>query len=395
MAMVLNDAAGESALHLILDGKARTLAGDLQPVRQLVEVIGAAISDITDKPANYQGLRSPGSEELLRVLAQKGALLREYLERYVVTDGPLETPEYVQLVSTMPGKTFPLEFIYDYRRPRPGAKICPLAEAALQNGDCVAACPNHADDGAMAQTICPYGFWGLRCVVERRVNDHRRDARKAANAAPSEPTQGNREVLRPLTSVLVGASPRADVAVPNSVAGMLARIRALEPNATQVSDWGEWPKEVARTQPATLALVVHQDVNRYRTPVIEIGSPPLPLLSSDDLDYEYVRAPGSGVHPIVLLVGCETGNAVVSYENFATRFQWRDAALVVSTIAEVLGRQAAPMTAEILEAIRQVQQPTSFAVVMRDVRRKLLASGTPMVLSLLADGDADWLVQGS
>ena len=67
---------------------------------------------------------------------------------------------------------------------------------------------------------------------------------------------------------------------------------------------------------------------------------------------------------------------------------------VVSTIAEVIGRQAAPMAAEILEAIHAVKKPTSFALVMRDVRRNLLATGTPMVLGLTSEGDADWEVMG-
>ena len=244
----------------------------------------------------------------------------------------------------------------------------------------------------MGTTVCPFGFWGLRCVIERKLNDNKESGGKKRKPGSNEPVSGSRKVLKPLTSVLVGATPKADAVVASSVSDMLKRIRMIDAKAPQVSDWAKWPDEVARARPSTLALVVHQDVDAAGTPEIEIGPPP--LLSSDDLDDEYVSAPGNEMPPIVLLIGCETGKANITYENFALRFQWRGAALVVSTIAEVVGRQAAPMAADILEAIQRVNKPTSFAVVMRDVRRNLLAAGTPMVLGLVADGDADWDIVG-
>jgi hypothetical protein len=392
MALVLNDAKGSGAVHLTAKGKSQTFSVDATAVSELVDTVGSAISDIKKDPKSFAGIRAAGSEELLLMLAAKGRALREYMERYNEEGVELVTPEYVQLVSTKPGKVFPLEFIYDWTAPEMDAKLCPHAEAALASGDCLQTCARHADPANMSKTVCPFGFWGLRCVIERKLHDNKKSAGKTATPGSAEPVSGSRTVLRPLTSVLVAATPKADNIVPTSVSDMLARIRAIDSGAERVMEWAKWPGEVARVKPSTLALVVHQAKGRGGTPQLEIGPPP--MLSSDFLVEKFVTAPGSTTPPIVLLIGCETGRAKVSYENFALRFQWRGAALVVSTIAEVVGRQAAPMAAEILEAIQLVKEPTSFAVVMRDVRRKLLAEGTPMVLGLVADGDADWDIVG-
>jgi hypothetical protein len=392
MAMVLNDMDGKGAVHVMSGGKAQTFKTGGKAMENLETAISSAISDITSDPANYQGIHAPGSEELMLELAAKGAGLREYLERHWVKGGKLLTPDFVQLVSTKPDEVFPLEFIYDWTAPDLGAKVCPNAVAALKAGDCLPNCARHSNPASMDQTICPFGFWGIRCVIERKLRDNKTEAERdeVGSLEPVSPDDGP---LKPLTSVLVGASPKADASVPDSVAGMLKRIRKIDSKAEQVTEWAKWPGSVARAKPSTLALVVHQEPDRRGTPLIEIGPPP--LLSSDFLHKKYVMEPGSKSPPIVLLIGCETGKASVRYESFAVRFQWRGAAQVVSTIAEVVGRQAAPMAADILEAIQKVKEPTSFAVVMRDLRRHLLAQGTPMVLSLISDGDADWEVVGS
>lgn len=386
MALVLNDTEGEGVVHAMADGKAQSFKVDDPAVTDLVTAIGSAISDIANDPDNYKGLDASGSQELLLELAARGADMRQYLERHVVRNGKLVTPEYVQVVATRPGKAFPLEYVYDWAAPDMDAKLCPNATAALAAGNCTATCQRRKNPAAMEKVVCPFGFWGIRCVIERKLHDNKK-------SAAAEPAGAKDTVLKPLTSILVGASARADAVAPRSVSAMLKRIRKLDPGCQQVKEWAKWPDAVARSKPATLALVVHQEVDARNSPSLEIGPPP--LLKSLFLKGKHVVAPDGKVPPIVLLIGCETGLASISYESFAVKFQWHGAAQVVSTIATVLGRQAAPMAAEILEAIQAVRKPTSFAQVMRDLRRQLLASGTPMVLGLTSEGDADWEVVGN
>ena len=392
MAMVLNDTEGEGQVHVMRDGEAQTFAADHSSVTDLTDAVNAAISGITAEPDKFKGLRSAGSQALLLDLAAKGASLHGYLERYLVKGGTLIAPDHVQLVMTKPKKVFPLEFVYDYPAPDLGAKLCANAEAALKAGDCLPKCARHKNPQKMDGVVCPFGFWGLRCVIERKLHDEKKDAAAAELAGAAEPVKGRREILRPLVSVLVGASPRADEEVKGSVKKMLARIQKIDRKAKRVTEWTKWPAAIEAARPATLALVVHQASDDTGTPSLEIGPPP--MLNSNFLARKYVTAADSRTPPIVLLIGCETANAMVDYESFTTKFQWWGAA-VVSTIAKVMGRQAAPLAADILDAIKRVKKPTSFAVVMRDVRRKALADGTPMVLGLISNGDADWEVVGS
>jgi hypothetical protein len=70
-------------------------------------------------------------------------------------------------------------------------------------------------------------------------------------------------------------------------------------------------------------------------------------------------------------------------------------AIVVSSIAPIGGHQAAPAAAELVGAIAQAGQAVPLAEVVSDVRRRLLADGTPAVLSLVALADAEWSVDGA
>ncbi|MCK7578030.1 MAG: hypothetical protein MZV65_21280 [Chromatiales bacterium] len=101
-----------------------------------------------------------------------------------------------------------------------------------------------------------------------------------------------------------------------------------------------------------------------------------------------------GAHAVVLLIGCETALAGISYQNFAVRFHWEGAVVVVSTIAKILGRQGAPLAAE---SCRRARSGDRAQAVRRSSPERTLppdAQGTPMVLALTALGDADWDVVG-
>jgi hypothetical protein len=392
LALVLNETEVGGAAHVMEGDKSVVLDVDNDAIQKLVSAISQAISRITSKPADYEGLRAEGSVKLLRTLAQKGASLRAHLTRHAIRSGRLEPPQLVQVVATRAGKTFPLEFIYQHQAPLPESKICPSAELALTAGACPATCPSHDQSpDAMANTICPLGFWGLRCAIERVAHVPEHNDLRGPFVLQMEPVRKD-NLLRPLAGTLVGATSKANLAVPTAVSDMMLRIKALVPGASQVGTWEEWVATIAAEKPATLTLLVHQEQDENGTATIDIGSQP--YLLSDLVQKGHVIGPDSTAPPLVLLIGCETGLAEIDYESFAVRFKDEGAAFVVSTIAQVLGRQAAPMAAEILEAIKGVQERTSFAVVMRDLRRRLLAGGSPMVLALSAYGDADWDVVG-
>lgn len=403
-AFVLNDIDGQSYIHTMRGGQAAVLDMDDANVKALQDTLSIAITKITEDPTNYQGLNAPGTETLLRVLAQKGASLREYLMRYALRGGPIAAPAYVQLVAAKPEKILPLEFLYEFEAPDDDAKLCVNAEKALEAIPILSdmneladqrcdACPIGSPGYDPAKIICPLAFWGLRCVIERReMIPDERDRAVGETWLITEPVDADARLLHPLSSAVVGATKKASQFDVQAVDKMIERIERLVPTVDVVHSWEAWVDAVKKTPyPTLLTLLVHQEMDDFG-PQLDIGSKP--YLKTELIKNKHVRPDPTGVMPLALLIGCETARADIDYENAALRFKWRGAAVVVSTIAKVLGREAAPVAAELIEEISRATEPTSFGIIMRNLRRRLLLTGTPMVLSLTALGDADWDVVG-
>jgi uncharacterized membrane protein len=94
----------------------------------------------------------------------------------------------------------------------------------------------------------------------------------------------------------------------------------------------------------------------------------------------------------VLLLGCETGKVSIPFEDFVSAFKIAGAAIVVSTAAPVLGRQATVVAEEFVSVLKKLRgkESATFGDVMLAVRRNMLRKGFPVVLSVSSYGDADW-----
>jgi hypothetical protein len=110
----------------------------------------------------------------------------------------------------------------------------------------------------------------------------------------------------------------------------------------------------------------------------------------------YVRNP-TGPDPIVLLLGCRTANASLSYLNFVGEFRSQGAALVVGTTATVLGRNVAPIAQcfirELAMAARRQDHDAEVGELLRTVRRRMIAEQNAAAFALIAFGDADLIVK--
>jgi hypothetical protein len=100
------------------------------------------------------------------------------------------------------------------------------------------------------------------------------------------------------------------------------------------------------------------------------------------------RDPG----PIVLLLGCQTGaQSDTGYVGITRRIQQQHASIVLGTLAQILGRHAAPLARELVAQLTAVDDPTAdFGTIMRLVRCRMLARGYLMAMCLVALGDAEW-----
>ncbi|HEX3131660.1 MAG TPA: hypothetical protein VH394_30265 [Thermoanaerobaculia bacterium] len=382
LALVL---AGETP-HLTASSEDRTVALALDDGRigKLTEFLDGQISAIAKDSDRYAGLESPGSVELLRSLAQVGAAVHDHLQRHSRLDR-LADARRIHITSAKAGAFLPIEFLYRFRPPEPPAGLCPHALAALEAGDCSGACPSDKRN-----TICPLGFWGLSRVIERHSHlpeDQDRIGKDFEIGA--EPARGRSRLPLSKTSLLA-ASSRASGERKDAVTSLLAKLKARGASVLATT-WPEWEQHIASDLPGLLVLLPHHE-RRDGFEILAIGEDE--RLPSVNIWDEVVRKLPDGPYPIVLLMGCETNLTRISFDSPVSRFRDRGAALVVSTIAMILGRHASPATATLVDLLDEMSASgdRTFGEVMLRLRQKLVATQTPMALGLTAYGDADWVL---
>ena len=382
LALVLNhDAEGIPRMTAVSDDRAVVIPVGESAVEALTRALGDQISRIAARPERYETLRSEGTEELLRTLAQHGGLLHQYLSGFEML-GRLE-PEAaghqprIHLTAARPDSFFPVELLYRFEIPEDTARLCPHALTALEQGACPAECPSEK-----SETVCPLGFWGMCRVIER--HNHRLvDKRPAAGFdLRPEPTRP-RSRLDVSGKALLAASDAASRHDAGAVQNLLDALRRRGP-AEEVKSWKDWSARVTADHPRLLVLLPHHE-RKDGFEVLEIGN-------EDAL--KFVKPGHVHAGSIVLLMGCETNLAKIAFDSFVIQFILNGAAIVVSTIATILGRHASPATARLVELLDEEarEQDSTFGEVMLRLRQKLVAEQTPMALGLTAYGDADWIL---
>jgi hypothetical protein len=392
--LILNrDDAGASRAFVYADDRADQVevSASLPSLDQLTESIGNAITAITTEPEKYAGLRAEGTLKLLRDMAQHGGNLLQMLKRHTLLGDSLDAAEHLQIVAARVEAFLPAEFLYGGEIPRDDAVLCGGAagdaEAALERGVC---CGAYAADPKA--TVCPLRFWSLSKIIERHAHLPEHSLLRTDFRLKAAPPTARSNKLTPLAGAVLAASDRANNADPDTVTELRARVERVVVRKPLVvpGDWQDWVRAIESEKPGLLVLVPHHGRDGGFD-YLEIGA--AERCKSVHIDETFVRAE-STLRPIVLLIGCETSEARLELEGFIPRFQLAGAAIIVSTIASILGRQAGPAASLLVEeldrASEQVDVP--FGRILLSVRRKLLSQGTPMVLGLTSYGDADWLI---
>jgi hypothetical protein len=369
-------------------------------MQALTKALGDSISNIAIDPVRYRELDSEGTVEVLRELAQRGAAFHRLLVKHNGIGKGLLDAERIQVIAARPNTFLPLELAYAYPAPQDKAPLCENAKNALRDGKCTDTC-----GGRDGSRVCPLGFWGMSRVIERQAHrwqpgptasDFRVEAEDRSKY--TEATTPERAKIPPPTGVVFATSDRVDAADTTASATLCTSLEATfgAPNVKRVADWTQWVAAVtASKRPSLLVVVPHHKTSPQNDAILEIGkdSELRALLVSDD--HVYGKPPSSPPpSPIVFLLGCETANAQVANESFVSVFRDFDAAIVISTISTVLGRDAAPVAAALAQAIvEQHRQGGGFlGDALVKMRRKMLLDGKAMVLALTAYGDADWML---
>ncbi len=399
------DADGTPRVTSVSGGKA--WATDLTGVQQVAAEISTLLSAVAHNTLGHgQGLDAEDNPQLLLDLAFSGRELYAQLvldqlaqNREGVLDVRSEQVGHIQLVQTRSDAVIPLEFVYDYELGTGAeASVCPQHLEALVQGHCSPDCEGQRHPG---RHVCPMGFWGLRKVIER----HMQDAPQAADAGHplvvlSEPTQA-RQKLHVQAGAVVGHSGRV---AGDSLDGLLQELRAhLQGSVERVKDWGEWATAVQAHAPQLLVAFPH-NTGIGSTRGLELGNSTIrtrgirfyPVGAVEGAAAQgpwHVRRPG-GDPPLVLLLGCDTAGSTEPFSSHVSAFRQAGAAVVVSTIATVLGAHAVEVgtriVADLLEQVAASQGQPHLGELLRQAKCRALLASQPMALCVVAFGDADW-----
>lgn len=387
------ESAGEQRLAVVGNRVGRIKLND-STLQDLTDCFNQALSDIASEPEEFENLRDEGNLKLLRLLALHGANLHRNIVENNVIGPTLASEPRLQIVTARVDGFIPLELAYRFEAPEKPV-LCPGAEEALSaqsgnGGTCAASCG--PEPGGTENRICPMGFWCLWKTIERFAHRKEHIDQDCDYGLYAEPI-GQRPTLRTLKAGVVAASDKAEKHDPKVVSRVVNSMKEIHMRVGQATNWDQWTAEIAAAHPGMLVLIPHHTRdsgmsaleigpgNRLASPLVKdkhvVGKPPQ-------------QPPGT---PVVLLLGCETQDAVVALERFPAAFQSHGAAIVVGTIATVLGRHAGPAAEELVRALSSsTAGERSFGDILVEVRRKLLLKGRAIGLALTGFGDADWLL---
>lgn len=390
LAMVLNHTnTGEAMLTGVAGQRAwaKHLGSDVQDI---VASLNTAISAVAHSVADYgDGLDQGENPALLVSLARDGAdlyslLYLDQLKRLSTGgfDAGDESVTYLQVISARQDAVIPLEFMYDFNPPKPGATVCPQHREALAAGRCPQTC---ARSSQPTEHVCPMGFWGLKKVIERHLFDPLAMPVEGAEVVLQVEAIDGRDRLDLRAGSLVAHSQEVQAA---DVANLVQTLGTqFGGQVTLVKDWADWMNTVRTRHPTLLVAFPHNE-GKARNVLLEIGGNKLYTLG---LPADYVHT-GESPPPLVFLLGCDVAGTAQEFSNHIRYFRQAGAAVVVSTIATVFGAHAVRVGEAIVAGLAQAGTPGKqrLGEIIRDAKRAALLDSVPMALCVVAFGDADW-----
>ena len=351
------------------------------------------LSQVATNPSDYKGeLTSPANLNLLRMLAQQGSLLYGHVVQDGIGETGLTRGERLHLVSAEANARLPLEFIYDRIAPTKTAQLCASGLAAMQGAG--PACTHAENDDSI---VCPMSFWGVQKIIERHAFDP--ELKKTieageAYAVGANPARGRQE-MKILRSAIAGANYRVDKAVPTGMKDLCGALKtATKKQVTAYDTWDKWKNAVINDKPSLLVAIVHnENTGNPPTSQMEVGTGS--WIEVTGFNRNYVRPTQDIPAPAVLLLSCESASPLISFNGFVTQARRNGAGIVMAAGARIHARHAVELACELvgeLQARIDRGGPLTFGAVFRDVRRRLMAKGKLMALTIETYGDADWLL---
>jgi hypothetical protein len=305
----------------------------------------------------------------------------------------------ISILSATPTHILPLELIYEPELIVPlGSKgsVCQTARQELEREqpdlDGLRQLCIHVGEagscGGNESQVCPLGFWGFQKVIERHTNRAGSEAIERDYAVSASPSLERSTI--DITHVLAAATPKADANPAEAWnAAKTELIDRLKENLLVLSDWPAILKELRNeaTSHGLLLLVPHVDKDDHGQLLLDLGT--APHLPVNEIKPQLALRRHK---PLVLLLGCVTGPSESPTEEFPGRFLDAGASAVLATMTMVRGRFVADIAQALVQALLhdiEAHQEARLGDALLRVRQTLLATN-PLVLSLVAYGDADW-----
>jgi len=380
---------------LTITGEYLTTYCKLPGTDQTVADIQSLLKNLVAAPDLYpRDLQAKTNVKLLRDLAFYGSALYAGIVRGGIDVERLKKAHWIQVVETH-DDFLPLEFVYEPPAPKEGAELCPNAAQALKEGVCEGCVNMVAQPGLGADYVCPMGFWCMRLVIEShwiKPGSARYSRRAVQWLSAPLPGASDLPVLR---SAVFAASKLVDEVEPKGAEGVFETIyKATGQHATWVGNWDAWLEAVQHNSPSLLVLLPHMNWGGdppWRLLEVGEGKAPNEVLNERFTAWQHVLASQKADPPLVLLLGCETLSPKVKIGDFSSTFRGFGAAIVLSTLTPVLGRDVAPVAEKLIQDLQAAAEAKkSFGYTLRDLRRQALGQGYLMVLCLTALGDTDW-----
>jgi hypothetical protein len=377
LAVVVNrDTAGRKTTSAISDDgvSIRSAAG----LERGIEDLTAVLEAVADDPDAFAEMTSETTLDWLFQVSNLGATLYGAFVEDHDFDPDHFSSGRVQVISARADAYLPVEFFYELRPPTV-AVLCDGWEKAVLEGEC-GSCEEITDGD---RPICLSAFWGVKYVIERHAHNAEYGEISGDWILQREPITG-RDQLKPLESIVWAYSDNILSGDRKKLGSALSKKKFP---ATRASNWEDVQTQVGTIDPSMIFLLPHTDKDRSLDAselggTLEVfGRIRDRMCSPRDRDY------------LVVILGCDTAHTGVPFQGMVPEFRKAGAGVVVSTVNAILGRHAVPVARELLTILKGgSDEGMSMGDALRDLRRRGLADGYPMVLSVVAFGDADWVL---
>lgn len=399
-AMIVNETPEhEHTLVAVSSSPEGSTAATFRPLTDILDTMKLLSKELTKVASREQppDWGSPEVEQLFRVLATHGYDVYRVLvkEQGKGMAERVANATHLQVVAADEQVYFPIELFYNRPPPLSTARVCPAAKDALRANACPTDCPGLADTD---NYVCPRGFLGMQKIIERHVcgSEASGGLESGSFHMQMEPSSGHGS-LPVFERVVYGASKRVWGYRPPLMPPLEATVTSLCPGGpVAVTNWEELKAKSIGA--SLLVLIPHCEMDplhKYESLEIGTGEKAWPLILSD-LRRGHLGLAADEKRPVVvLLMGCETGSPDADYRGFAAKFREHGAAVVVTALSKVLGRQVVPVTRALLLGISEALaggDPVRLGELLTEQRRKLLADGYALAIGLTAYGDADWVL---